>query len=167
MNYAGLVLPFFLSLLRPENPAVPGGRPRVYLFLSETCPVCCQSTAEIRRLRETFPGVPFCGVFPGKDSSPESRLAFSRKYRLDFPLQADSARRLTRLFQARITPEVVVTDSSGRQVLYKGRIDNAYAAPGRRRTVVSDRNLFRALTEILSGLPPRPSRTEAIGCLIE
>jgi peroxiredoxin len=159
----------FLVLLFPNPGFSQAGSDslRVYLFLSETCPICQQSTPEIRRVQAAFPAVVFLGVFPSIESTGKTRAAFAEKYRLSFPLVADSARIRTTRFRASVTPEVVVTDASGSRIWYQGRIDNAFAALGKRRTVVTETYLYQALQAISKGQKPHPSRVEPLGCLIE
>jgi hypothetical protein len=140
--------------------------PKVYIFLSETCPICQSSTLEIRRVREAFPRVEFIGLFPGKDSDNKSREKFAKKYRLDFPMQGDSLRKWTKELKATITPEVVVVGAD-QQVLYRGKIDNSFVSPGKKRTVVTEKYLYNALKAITLGENHQPASTQPVGCFIE
>ena len=63
------------------------------------------------------------------------------------------------------TPEVAVIGASG-QVLYRGRIDNLYAALGKKRPEATEKDLRRALDEVLSGSRVSTPETKAIGCYI-
>ena len=63
------------------------------------------------------------------------------------------------------TPESFVLDKQ-RVVRYRGRIDDQYAALGKRRTVVTAHDLGDALEAILAGEAVNEPRTGAVGCLI-
>jgi len=52
------------------------------------------------------------------------------------------------------------------QVLYRGRIDNVYAALGKRRPEATERDLRKALDEILQGKAVTTSQTQPVGCYI-
>lgn len=163
------LLPLFLGFLPHKMPGQEGvNRPQVtvYIFLSETCPICQITTLEIRRIGNEFPKVQFIGMFPGKDSDLHSRKKFAKKYHLNFPLQGDSLRQLTQLFKATITPEVVVVGVD-KEILYRGKIDNSFLAPGKKRAVTTEKYLYNALKAIHLGQIPNPASTEPVGCFIE
>ncbi|MDU0370391.1 redoxin domain-containing protein [Hymenobacter endophyticus] len=139
----------------------------VYLFLSDTCPICQTSTLALRQLHATYApqGVAFVGVFPEPQTRPADIILFQQQYQVPFPLRQDEEQRLTRQLQARITPEAVVVAPDGR-ILYQGRIDDSYLALGKRRTVVLHHELQDALAAVVSGQPVAVPRTEAVGCFI-
>ena len=140
---------------------------RVYLFMSETCPICQHYTLPLRNLHRDFAAdsVQFIGVFPNRHSTPEAVAAFGAKYKLPFALAPDdSLKSTTRHWQATVTPEVVV--ARGDSVLYRGRIDDGYARVGRRRTVVTTHELRDVLMAIRAGKPVAVGPTTPIGCFI-
>ncbi len=51
-------------------------------------------------------------------------------------------------------------------MLYRGRIDNVYASLGKRRAEATEKDLRKALDEVLSGKPVSTPQTKAIGCYI-
>ena len=55
----------------------------------------------------------------------------------------------------------------GFDLVYRGRINDLYAAPGRRRPSATTRDLAAAIDEALEGRAPNPARTDAVGCVIE
>jgi len=167
MKKTGLVFLFLLiqSLVFGQKKGL-----TVYIFLSETCPICKSITPEVNKLQQEFGGldVSFLGIFPNKKfSTLESRTAFAQKFGLKFPLQADSGQTLTQTFKATITPEVIVVDNQTNKILYRGMIDNSFAAIGKRRTVVTKFFLRSALKDWMLGKKPLLSNTEPVGCLIE
>ncbi|UYZ61391.1 redoxin domain-containing protein [Hymenobacter weizhouensis] len=158
-----------LALLLSAAAHLPAGAAKatVYIFLSDTCPICQAATPTLRQLHASFAtrGVEFVGVFPEEQLRPADLVLFQKHYPLPFPLRLDQRQQLVRRFGARITPEVVVTAPDGR-VLYQGRIDDSYARLGQRRTVVQHHELRDALTAVLAGQPVAQPRTEAVGCYI-
>jgi hypothetical protein len=58
-----------------------------------------------------------------------------------------------------------VIDRTG-AIRYRGRIDNFYAALGKPRQQVTERDLRNALDAVLSGRPVPKVETEALGCYI-
>jgi len=64
-----------------------------------------------------------------------------------------------------IAPEVAVVSPEGK-CLYRGRIDNLYAALGKRRIKATQHDLRDALDAILKGIPVPQETTKSIGCYI-
>ncbi|TGE15577.1 redoxin domain-containing protein [Hymenobacter elongatus] len=151
--------------LQEARPAV---RATVYVFLSDTCPISQNATLVLRQLHAAYAqqNIRFLGIFPDQELRPADLILFGKQYQLTFPLRLDERQVLTRRFQARITPEVVVTAADDRTVLYQGRIDNSYARLGQRRMVVTHHELRDALSAIVAGQPVAQARTEAVGCFI-
>ncbi len=119
----------------------------VFIFLAEGCPVCQSVTVEINRVQMEFQQSPikFYGIFPGKLSSGESRDAFKKKYKLKFDLLADSNQSISKKLNASITPEVVIVNKSKNEIIYRGLIDDSFAAVGKRRTVSKKTYLYDAI----------------------
>jgi hypothetical protein len=64
-----------------------------------------------------------------------------------------------------MTPEAVVLDADA-TIVYRGRIDDAWAELGRRRTVVGSRDLRNAVAAALAGRQVPAPWPEAVGCTI-
>jgi peroxiredoxin len=142
----------------------------VYIFLSETCPICQSVTTELKKLHQQFHPmqVEFIGFFPdGILSDSKTREAFGKKYGLSFPLQLDSGQLFTRKFHAEITPEVVVVNNENETILYRGKVDNSFASLGKRRTVVTEHYLRNALESWMKGKKILLSETQPVGCIIQ
>lgn len=139
----------------------------VYLFLAEECPICQYYSLPLRKLAEKYEGegVAFQGIFPFPDASQEGIAAFKKKYKLPFPVKVDQHQALSRLYEVSITPEVIMTDAKG-EILYRGRIDNAFERPGKRRRVVTEHDLSYAIQAVLKGEKPPIAQTQAVGCFI-
>lgn len=152
----------------PRFPLKPEGRASVLFFITSDCPIANSYAPEIQRI---------CSEYGPKRVScdlvyvdPTLTVAEVRKHVQDFGYASltailDSSHKLVKAAAATITPEAAIIGPSG-HVLYRGRIDNVYAALGRRRPEATERDLRKALDEILSGKPVSAPQTRAIGCYI-
>jgi hypothetical protein len=135
----------------------------LFLFLSTECPVSNAYTSRIVRLAGEYParGVRVFGVSPNDHETADvvTRYAAERGYR--FPIVKDKGGALAARLGARMTPEAVVLDSTGR-VRYRGRIDDS-----KDTTKVHSQDLRAALDAVLAGKPVAVARTEAFGCAIQ
>ncbi|HEX8349181.1 MAG TPA: redoxin domain-containing protein [Hymenobacter sp.] len=141
----------------------------VYVFLADSCPISQTATLALRNLYDQYAprGVRFIGVFPAVATTSATVKAFAKTYRVPFPLQLDPNRRLTRQLRPRVTPEVIVLGNDSRTVLYKGRVDDGFAALGQPRPVLRHHELADALNDISAGRAVSVAHTEAVGCFIE
>jgi len=167
IKYAFIVL---LALRLVPAMAQPAGDTlRVYFFLAESCPICKSITQEIRFLEMRYAGeaVRFEGIFPNPPwSTPESRRAFAKKYKLNMPLYADSGQAMARRYDVKITPEVLVLNHQN-QMVYRGLIDNSFASVGKRRAVVTEHYLRDAIDAWISQKTIPLDQTQPVGCLIQ
>jgi hypothetical protein len=165
-------MPFLLLLLLScFGLGPPAGAPRatVYVFLADTCPISQAATLPLRELHTQYAGrgIQFVGVFPAKETTPAAMAEFAKTYQLPFALRADPGHKLTQQLHARVTPEVVVLAADGRTTLYRGRLNDAYAALGQHRPVVRHHELADALAAVVAGRPVAVPSTEPVGCFIE
>ncbi len=155
---------FLLGKLRANTDSL-----TVYVFLSETCPICQNQTYSLRELYEQFghKKVSFVGVFPNQTfSTKETIVKFGKKYRLPFALQKDENQLLTDSLGAIITPQVIVIQENTHNIIYAGKIDNSYERLGKRRPVITEFYLKNALDEILDGKKVTLPQTTPVGCYI-
>lgn len=138
----------------------------VSYFLSSTCKICQFYSIEMREIYRDYHklGFDFVGLFPGKLESDSSLQSFKELYQIPFDLKLDSEKHVK--WNATITPEVFVTDSAG-EILYHGRIDDAYFSLGKRRARVKNRELRNVLDSLTQGLAVPASHVPAVGCIIE
>lgn len=158
------LLLLLLSLLPPAKP-----RATVYVFLADTCPISQQATLTMRELYSRYSpqGVGFGGFFPSATTTDADIAVFAKTYRMPFALSRDAGHQFTRRFKVRVTPEVVVVGADAHTILYQGRIDDAFARLGQRRTVVQHHELADALDAVVAGRPVAVPHTEPVGCYIE
>jgi thiol-disulfide isomerase/thioredoxin len=149
-------------------PLRPDGKASVLFFITSDCPISNSYAPEIQRI---------CSEYGPKNIScdlvyvdPALTIADVKKHVADFgysgvPAILDSSQKLVHATGATITPEAALIGPKG-QVLYRGRIDNVYAALGKRRPEATERDLRRALDEIVNGKAVSTSQTQPIGCYI-
>jgi peroxiredoxin len=137
----------------------------VLFFLGTECPVSNGYAPEFIRLAKTFADqeVLFYGVHPDPDVTLDAAKKHAAEYRLDFRILLDPAQVLAKQTGVRVVPEAVLLSSAG-QVRYRGRIDDRYAADGKRRDVPKTRDLEAALKAVLAGKALAIAETTAFGC---
>ena len=141
---------------------------KVYIFLHEFCKVSQYYTLTLRNLYEEFANeqIQFIGLFPNSSSKLEGIEYFKNKYQIPFELKTDYEHKYKNAFDAKIMPEVVVYNERADEIIYKGRIDDAYAKVGKRKSMVSHTELKDILKAIKLNIPYEVKYTQAIGCLI-
>ena len=140
----------------------------VYVFMLEDCLITQFYTPQLRNLYEEYSryNINFVGLFPNKYSKPEKIDSFKMVYQIPFPLKTDYYKSKTKLMDAKVTPEVCVYNHDFQEIIYKGRIDNAYYKVGKKRGVTNTSELKDVLEAIVTGEPVQTPNTEAVGCLI-
>ena len=142
----------------------------VYFFLATSCPISQQYTKEVIRLQDLYAkkGVNIKMVFPndGKKSIKKKIKDFNSTYGLTSPFIDDKHFKLTKQFNATITPEVFLLSSTG-DILYHGAIDNWYYQLGKNRLTITEHYLEDALLEALQEKAITKPYAEPIGCFIE
>lgn len=140
----------------------------VYYFLGEDCKICQYYTPTMIELHDKYNSkdLSFVGLFPNHFSSPDSIDVFKEKYDIPFTVKKEFFLTKTKLFDIKVTPEVVVYNETTKEVLYKGRIDNSYYKLGRRRQVITSKELDDVLALIEQGEKVDIPSAPPIGCFI-
>ena len=139
----------------------------VYVFIAEECPICNYMGKPLSQIAKKYENnVSFHAVFPVKNSNYKTSQLFKQQYdMLSFETLLDKDQQVSKKLGATVTPEVVITDDQG-EILYRGRINSAYYAPGKMKHRSIKNDLDEALTAIINGnsvVQPWPT---AIGCYI-
>ena len=137
----------------------------VLLFYSLECPISNYFSATLNGLVERFgeSRLRWVGVCVDPDLTPKAQLEHAEEYRLAFPVISDPRSLLAKALRAKVTPEVFVINQSG-HVLYRGRIDDQYAARNVKTTTPQTHELADAVEAILKGTEIRTKETQAVGC---
>lgn len=146
----------------------------VLVFIGLECPIANAYAPEIQAIaREYAPrGVSIALACVDRDADEARVRAHSRAYGYGLTVLIDREHEFVDELGARVTPEVFVVAKNskaedGSSVLYRGRIDDLFVAPGKKRTVVTSHDLRDALEALLAGAAPATRETEAVGCVIE
>jgi hypothetical protein len=168
-----LAIPLLLNIrdvdgheLKPLNPDGPAA---ALFFVTNDCPVANSYAPEIQRICADYAtkGVSCDLVYSDLtlDASAIRKHHADYGYPATIPAIRDTAHKLAAATGATITPEAVVVGRNGK-VLYRGRIDNFYAALGKPRRQATEHDLRQALDEVLAGKPVTHPQTQAVGCYI-
>lgn len=140
---------------------------RVFIFVSNECPIANRYAPEIRRLYGQFATntIPFWLVHADPDETPEAIARHMKEYGFTCGVLRDPQHVLVKRAKVSVTPEAAVFGADGR-LLYHGRIDNWYVDFGKARVAATQHDLQRVLEAVMEGKPVRPKATRAIGCYI-
>jgi hypothetical protein len=151
----------------PRHPLDPADKvASVLIFYWQDCPISNGYAPEINRICAGHTNFAFYIVQVDPDLTPAVAREHARKYALHAPVLLDPHHRLVKLAKATVTPEAVVLGKNG-DVLYRGRIDDVYAAFGKKRAAATNHDLADALDSIASSRRVKKLETKAIGCLIQ
>lgn len=140
----------------------------VYVFIAEECPISIYMARPLREAVKQFDSsANFYAVYPSSKSTEASAKEFLENYQLTaFENLLDPKQELTQKLGATITPEVVITNKNSGEILYRGRVSNAYAAPGKMRHGARINDLVNMLARITKGETITPPWLPAVGCFI-
>lgn len=144
----------------------------LFVFLHDGCPIARALSPEIERIgREAADsGARVLLVYPDPFSKPAEIRAHNRDFGLTLPTALDPTHALVDAMGATISPEAALIRhraDGGFDLLYRGRINDLFTAPGRRRPSATTNDLANAIEAAFNGRAPEPARTSAVGCVIE
>ena len=108
-------------------------------------------------------GVSLYGVLSNPDIGGRESAEFVDDFGVEFPVILDSAGDLTLRLGPRVTSESFVISTANR-IVYRGRIDDRFAAVGRLRTRITSHDLRDIVEDVSRGGRAEPYETEAVGC---
>jgi len=141
----------------------------VVIFHDPSCPFAKLYESRIKALRAKFEaqGIGFALINPQVQNT-ESELTRLRTYiddsELNMPYLIDATQQWTQAFQASKIPEVfvLVPGKTDLELVFKGALDNNAQV----ESVVTEKYLETALTQIIRGGKPAISQARAVGCTI-
>ena len=139
----------------------------VLVFISNECPIANRYAPEINRLHQRYASnnLAFILVHSDPSETDDAIHKHARDFGYTCDLVRDADQKLARKAGVKVTPEAAVFLPHGERV-YRGRIDNRYAAFGKARREATEHDLANALDAIISGKPIPKPETRAIGCYI-
>jgi hypothetical protein len=156
-----------LEGVRHRPLALQANRATVVIFVLHDCPISNRYAPEIQRLADEFASqrIPFYLVHVDPQLSTADAKKHAKEYRYKLPVLVDRRHELVKHLKATTAPEAFVIGPE-KKVLYRGRIDDRYAAVGKPRSQVQRQDLRLALTAVVAGKPIELAETKAIGCYI-
>ncbi len=169
---------------KPVTPLACAGREKaaVIIFITTDCPIANAYAPEIGRIVKEYAarGIRFTLAHVDPALGEKEAAKHAAEYGYDrianssaggesgssVTLVNDRKHALVTAAKATTTPEAAVFGPDG-DLLYRGRINNLYAALGDKRAKATAHDLRDALDAILAGKKPAPSRTDPVGCSIE
>ena len=140
-------------------------RAAALVFLDTACPVATRYIPALNELHDDAQarGVSLYGVLSNPDIGWRESADFVDDFGVEFPVIVDSAGDLTLRLGSRVTSESFVI-STANQIVYRGRIDDRFAAVGRLRTRITSHDLRDVIENVARGGRTEPYETEAVGC---
>ncbi len=144
------------------------GKVEALFFVAHDCPISNYYSAEIARICADYAsrglGCSLVYVEPNLTDADAEKHAGEYGHGA-YPRIVDRSHALVAAVGATVTPEAVIVKSD-ETIGYRGRIDNLYAAPGKRRRVATEPDLRDALDAVLAGKPAPKPETQPVGCYI-
>ena len=138
----------------------------VVAFLGTDCPLANRYSDRLAELAKEYAprNVSFLAIDSNQQDSLVQMAHFAKIHRMDFPFLKDPGNAIADRFGAKRTPEICVLDAD-RKIRYRGRVDDQFGI-GFMRPAPKERDLVRALDELLAGKPITRPQTELAGCFI-
>jgi Redoxin len=147
-----------------------GAKAVVFIFARPDCPISNRYAPEVRRLNASFAPekVKFWLVYPEADTPPDSIRRHVEEYDYNCGALRDPRHELVKATGVGVTPEAVVFvfNRSGARMIYRGRIDDRYAAFGKHRPAPTAHDLEDVLNAVVKGAAVEFKTTPAVGCYI-
>ena len=135
----------------------------VVTFISTQCPISNAYNGRMIAIYQDYSpkGVQFIFVNANRTEPAEEVARHAKDAGFPFPVYKDTDGHALDRFDAQVTPESFVIDSSGK-VVYHGQVDDS-----RNEARVKQRTLRLALDAVLAGKPVPAAETKAFGCTIK
>ena len=154
---------------RIHRPGMTDGlRPVAIVLLDSGCPIARRYAPELNALFRqcSDQGVEFYGMLSDPLLTREEAVKFRDEFRLEYPIIWDSAGDLAIRLKPSHFPECFVI-SPRDEIIYRGRIDNRFAAVGKLRGQVTEFELRDAIAAAAAGTVPEVRFAKPVGCLFE
>jgi hypothetical protein len=150
------------------NPKFPKQQSETYIFFAfdPDCPISRYYVTNLKSIDSICKSnnIVFTAVIPGNLFTDSELREYEKLWALPFVLYRDDGSKLLKALKAKITPEFFVFHK--KELVYKGAFDNAYFAPAKKRTVVTEHYVRKTIETVISNQSPEYSENPAIGCFI-
>ncbi len=140
----------------------------VVVFMMTECPLCRQYVPELNRIAASVPNdqFAFLGVISDRSTTRTEARSFCDEFNIDFCVVFDASGEIAAALEPTHVPEAFIINPD-RKVLYRGRIDDLYAAVNKKRNAARKHDLLDAVNAIVAGEEPNTARTTPVGCIFE
>jgi hypothetical protein len=152
--------------------AAAGGAPHgaVFVFTRSDCPIANRYAPDLERLqrRAAAASIGFWLVFVDPGESAARIREHLHRFGYTGGALRDPRHELAHAAGATIAPEAAVfaPDARAPRLVYRGRIDDRYEAPGRMRPAATTRDLEDVIDELRDARALVLRETQAVGCVI-
>lgn len=152
------------------NLAASGVRVVVMYFAATDCPISNRYVPTIKRLDRAYgsKGLRVWWVYPNPTDDAMTVARHRKEFSITSAIFPGEPRFAVALAHATVTPEaaVFVVNSGRMREVYRGRVDNRYAAIGQERPQATRSDLEAAIEAALSGKPVTQPDGPPVGCAI-
>lgn len=143
-------------------------RPVALFFYDPECPISNRYVPRLNELFRQFPKreLDFFAVLSNPLVTAKEALHHHQEYKLQYPVLFDASGTLAQCLQPTHVPEAFVISPQD-ELLYRGRIDDWFAAVGKPRAKAKHHDFHDAIETVLSGKETAFYKTEPIGCYFE
>ena len=138
----------------------------VLLFFAPDCPLCHTFSKPFNELTVDNPDIQFIAIQSGLNYDPMEIKMFKEETGLIALIFIDKDYSVAHKFNAGITPEFFLVDSTGK-VLYQGLLDDRMKALGVYKQQWGVHYLKNAIAELKAGKAIKIPKTSAVGCDLE
>lgn len=136
------------------------------MFIAPDCPMCKTLSQPFNELVEKYPSIQFLAVHSGKNYDAMEINMFATETKFTPPIFRDYNYEVAHQFNATITPEFILIDSSGK-TLYQGLMDDRILQLGSYKQTWDEMYLDDAINAALKNEVPLVQKTDAVGCVLE
>jgi hypothetical protein len=156
--------------VRPFASGPDAARAIVLVFTRSDCPISNRYAPELERLQQqaAAAAIEFWLVFVDPAESAQDIREHLKRFAYRGRALRDPRHDLAGAAGATIAPEAVVfvRESGVPRLVYRGRIDDRYQAPGRMRRAATTRDLERMIHQVRDTGSLVLRETQAVGCII-
>jgi hypothetical protein len=142
----------------------------VLFFTASDCPISNRYEPEMLRLEQKFgpSGIEFWWVYPNPDDTADVIRHHQSQFNGTAHVIRDAQQSLMHIAHATVTPEaaVFVPENGTLREVYRGRVDDRYAALGQERPQATHHDLENAIAALLAKRPVPQSGGPPVGCSI-
>ncbi|MBK9631581.1 MAG: redoxin domain-containing protein [Saprospiraceae bacterium] len=161
------ILQIFLGSFLLQSQVI-GDQYNVYFFLLEDCKITQSYIPEIKQLYNHYQNdsINMLAIYSAPSSNNVDIQSFHEKYKIPLKWKLDSLQSLAKLYNITVMPEVMVVNTTTNTLVYQGRIDDRWAAIGKRKNKAEINDLQNCLDHIILGKTPEFYKTQAVGCYL-